>query len=179
MIAPIFLMGMRGAGKSTIGTLAARSLRMNCIDSDTEFEKSQGMTIANFIKLHGLEQFRQKEFQILQRLCGSIHKFPQSQLVALGGGFVDFEPSRILIQEAPGWRVCLKVTHQTLWERLQTEPERLAIGGLESQDKFVALAEQRQVQFAALADYFISNEGDGPQPALNQLLGFACESWGL
>jgi pentafunctional AROM polypeptide len=64
--ASIFIIGMRGAGKTTSGSWVANSLGRKLIDLDTELEATIGMTIPDMIKKEGWSFFREKELALLK-----------------------------------------------------------------------------------------------------------------
>lgn len=107
--ASIFIIGMRGAGKTTTGQWAAKTLGRRFLDLDTELERREQNTIPDIIKEHGWDGFRQKEFQILQ----SVMKDNASGYVfACGGGIVETLEARRLLK---AWHQ--KTGHVLLVER--------------------------------------------------------------
>ncbi|KIW83957.1 3-phosphoshikimate 1-carboxyvinyltransferase [Fonsecaea pedrosoi CBS 271.37] len=96
--ASIFIIGMRGAGKTTSGRWAARSLGKKLVDLDTELEKREGKSIPEIIKGHGWEHFRQRELELLKSV---MKEMPNDYVFACGGGIVETQESRNLLIE---WR---------------------------------------------------------------------------
>ncbi|KAL6707308.1 3-dehydroquinate dehydratase (3-dehydroquinase) [Coniothyrium glycines] len=82
----IFIIGMRGAGKTTAGGWAARALGRPFIDLDTALEEHVNMTIPELIKKEGWEGFRSEELQMLQRI---VKEKPNGYVFACGGGVVE------------------------------------------------------------------------------------------
>ncbi|WP_396273988.1 shikimate kinase, partial [Hyphomonas sp.] len=64
----IALVGLMGAGKSTVGRRLAEKLGRAFYDSDTEIEKAAGLSISDIFALHGEADFRRGEKQVLKRL---------------------------------------------------------------------------------------------------------------
>ncbi|HCX11677.1 MAG TPA: shikimate kinase, partial [Hyphomonas sp.] len=64
----VALVGLMGAGKSTVGRRLAERLGREFYDSDSEIEKAAGLSITDIFKLHGEEDFRRGEHQVLKRL---------------------------------------------------------------------------------------------------------------
>ena len=82
----IVLIGMMGAGKTTIGRYLARRLNYPFIDSDHEIEHEMGCSIADIFRLYGESTFREKEHEVIQRLL----KDTTPKVIATGGGaFMD------------------------------------------------------------------------------------------
>ena len=64
---PIVLIGMMGAGKTTVGRRLAARLGRHFVDSDEEVEKAAGMTIEDIFKTHGEADFRAGEVKVIAR----------------------------------------------------------------------------------------------------------------
>ncbi|RMJ26781.1 hypothetical protein PHISP_02323 [Aspergillus sp. HF37] len=89
--ASVFIIGMRGAGKTTTGHWVARTLKRPFIDLDTELEGTEGMTIPDIIKERGWQGFRDAEFSLLQRM---IKERSTGFVFACGGGIVEMPEAR-------------------------------------------------------------------------------------
>mgnify|MGYP006182596555 CR=1 FL=1 len=83
----IALVGLMGAGKSTVGRRLAEKLDRPFYDSDTEIEKAAGLSISDIFALHGEADFRRGEKQVLKRLLD----LPPHVLATGGGAFIDAE----------------------------------------------------------------------------------------
>ncbi|KKK24642.1 hypothetical protein P175DRAFT_0499637 [Aspergillus ochraceoroseus IBT 24754] len=92
--ASIFIIGMRGAGKTTAGSWVSKSLNRPFIDLDTELETSEGMTIPDIIKTRGWQGFRDAELAILQR---TLKERSKGYVFACGGGVVEMPEARKLL----------------------------------------------------------------------------------
>ncbi|KAJ8291374.1 Pentafunctional AROM polypeptide [Rhodotorula toruloides] len=92
--ATIVLIGMRGVGKTTLGLIAATSLRRSFIDADSAFQTLHG-PISQFVTTHGWSAFRDAETVILKRL---LEEHPRGYVIACGGGVVEREENRNLLQ---------------------------------------------------------------------------------
>ena len=90
----IFIIGMRGAGKTTTGGWAARILDWPFVDLDTHLEASVGCTIPELIQKEGWDGFRQAEFATLKK---SIANQPRGYIFACGGGVVEMPQARKLL----------------------------------------------------------------------------------
>ncbi len=77
----IVLVGLMGAGKTTVGRKLAGLLDIPFVDADQEIEKAAGCTIEDFFDLHGEEEFRKGEVKVIKRLLKS-----GPQVLATGGG---------------------------------------------------------------------------------------------
>eukprot|EP00842_Homolaphlyctis_polyrhiza_P006238 jgi/Hompol1/6615/HPOL_000965-RA len=95
----IVIVGMRGAGKTHMGRAAARSLGRKFIDMDVYFEQTLAITIPEFIKTKGWEEFRRTETELLGRVFS---EHPTGAVIATGGGIVETEAARVAIKQWSG-----------------------------------------------------------------------------
>lgn len=92
--ASVFIVGMRGAGKTTTGHWIAQTLNRPFVDLDTELESSEGITIPDIIKQRGWQGFRDAELNILQRM---MKERATGYVFACGGGVVEIPEARKLL----------------------------------------------------------------------------------
>ncbi|KAI9744964.1 MAG: 3-dehydroquinate dehydratase (3-dehydroquinase) [Claussenomyces sp. TS43310] len=92
----IFIIGMRGVGKTTTGSWASQILGRPLIDLDQFLEQEAGMAISELIKSQGWDAFRDLELSILKRM---ILEKPQGYIVACGGGVVEIPAARKLLSD--------------------------------------------------------------------------------
>ncbi|GBF65730.1 pentafunctional AROM polypeptide [Trichophyton mentagrophytes] len=92
--ASIFLIGMRGAGKTTSGYGISKALNRTFIDLDTELERIEGKNIPDIIKEKGWEGFRDAELGLLKHI---IAEKPVGHVFACGGGIVETKEARDLL----------------------------------------------------------------------------------
>src|SRR5271163_4950094 len=78
---PVVLIGLMGAGKTTIGRRLASALSLNFVDSDQEIVEAAGCSIADIFEIYGETIFRDLEQRVPLRLIGS-----QPCIIATGGG---------------------------------------------------------------------------------------------
>lgn len=92
--ASVFIIGMRGAGKTTSGLWVSRALDRPFIDLDSELEATEKMTIPEIIKQRGWEGFRDAELALLRRVMA---EKPLGYVFACGGGIVEVPEARELL----------------------------------------------------------------------------------
>jgi shikimate kinase len=114
----IVLVGMMGAGKSSIGRRLAARLGTPFVDADTEIESAAGMSIAEIFEQHGEPYFRAGEARVIARL---LEQGPQ--VLATGGGAVMDARTRELIRDK-GISVWLKADLDVLLKRTRRRGER-------------------------------------------------------
>jgi shikimate kinase len=115
---PIVLVGMMGAGKTTVGRRLAAKLGRHFVDSDEEVEKAAGMTIEDIFKTHGEADFRAGEVRVIARLLKD-----QDLVLGTGGGaFINAE-TRALVK-ASAVSVWIKADFELLFQRVQRRSNR-------------------------------------------------------
>jgi len=125
----VFLIGFRGAGKSSIAKELAGQLGWTWIDLDTVLEAKYGRSIRAIFEQEGEQGFRDKERELLEQVA-----VRDAHVFATGGGIVLDPVNRDRMREA-GWVVWITADTATLWQRLQSDPatgERrppLTVGG--------------------------------------------------
>jgi shikimate kinase len=114
----IFLVGLMGAGKTSVGKLLARRLGKTFIDADHEIERATGVGIPLIFEIEGEAGFRGRESKLLAELATRSHI-----VLATGGGAVLLEQNRRLLSEF-GTVVYLRATPQDLWHRTRHDRNR-------------------------------------------------------
>ncbi|GMG05223.1 unnamed protein product [Aspergillus oryzae] len=92
--ASVFIIGMRGAGKTTTGRWVAKTLNRPFVDLDTELENVEGQTIPDIVKQRGWQGFRDAELSLLQR---TLKERSSGYVLACGGGIVEIPEARKLL----------------------------------------------------------------------------------
>ncbi|HRO00183.1 MAG TPA: shikimate kinase [Nitrobacter sp.] len=112
------LVGMMGAGKSTIGRRLAARLRMRFVDADAEIELAAGMPIPEIFDTHGEPHFRDGEARVIARLLngGPI-------VLATGGGAVLREETRARLSER-AVSIWLKADAEVILRRVRRRADR-------------------------------------------------------
>lgn len=141
----ISLIGMMGAGKSTIGRRLAQRLGLRFVDADNEIEAAAGMTIPDIFSVHGEAHFREGERRVIDRL---LHEGPQ--VLATGGGAYMNPHTRERIAEA-GVSVWLKADAETLLRRVRKRPTRPLLQTEDPEGTLRRLMDERYPVYA-LAD---------------------------
>ena len=114
----IILVGLMGAGKSTIGRNIARSLNKAFYDSDRVIEERTGVDIATIFEIEGEQGFRDREEQVIAELC------EQNDIVlATGGGSILRETNRKKMSKR-GHVVYLRTSAELLYSRIRHDKKR-------------------------------------------------------
>jgi len=115
---PVVLVGMMGAGKSSIGRRLANTLDIPFIDADTEIEKAAGMSIPEIFESHGEAYFRAGEARVIARLLEG-----GPSVLATGGGAFMNEQTRALVR-ARAVSIWLKAEFDVLLRRVRRRADR-------------------------------------------------------
>ena len=121
---PIYLVGMMGVGKSTVGALLASRLNRAFVDTDREVERVAARRISEIFETDGEARFRRLEAEAIRATAAT------SAVVALGGGAV-CPPGAIEGLLASGEVVYLKALPETLVERISDASNRPLLAGLD------------------------------------------------
>lgn len=169
---PWVLVGLRGAGKSTLGSALARELGWAFVDLDAALERRAGRSIPELFASLGVEGFRDLEQEVLHAAlellcCGT----PERALVASGGGVVERAANRRLLGALPV--IYLHAAPATLARRVAADPRGrppLLEGGPLSEAQ--ALYARRDPLYRGLARHVVCAEGTPAaiQGALAELL---------
>lgn len=143
----IVLVGMMGAGKSSIGRRLAGRLGVPFVDADTEIESAAGMTIPEIFARHGEPYFRAGEARVIARLLDQ-----GPQVLATGGGAVMDPHTRELIH-AKGVSIWLKADLEVLLKRTKRRDDRPLV------DRIKDLMPQREPIYA-LSDIVVQSRDE-------------------
>lgn len=128
---PLFLIGMRASGKTTVGRTLAERLGYAFVDLDLLLRQQLGKEVAEIVAQEGWEGFREHEARILRQACA-----PRT-VIATGGGAVLRADNREFLLQA-GHCIYLKASPETLIERLLRDPnlaQRPRLGGRPDADQ--------------------------------------------
>lgn len=114
----IFLIGMPGSGKSTIGRKLAEQLHLSFIDLDDEIEKKEGSSVQEIFKKHGEDYFRELERQALLNVV----TVNTSAVISTGGGTPCFFDNLTVIK-SNGISVFIDTSPAELLKRLNTSEQ--------------------------------------------------------
>ena len=114
----ICLVGMMGAGKTTVGRRLARRLGWSFVDADRELEARLGVPVATIFELEGEAGFRQRESELIDELTRR-----SATVLATGGGAVIDPVNRAALHER-GQVIYLRASVGDLWQRLRRDTTR-------------------------------------------------------
>jgi shikimate kinase len=121
----LFLVGLMGAGKTTVGRQLARRLGKRFRDSDQEVEDRTGVKVATIFEIEGEAGFRARESRVLEELTVA-----EDLVLATGGGVV-LEPGNRARLAARGFVIYLHAQPRDLWQRTRHDKSRPLLQGVE------------------------------------------------
>lgn len=150
----IVLVGLMGAGKSSIGRRLATRLNMKFTDADSEIETAAGCSIADFFERHGEPAFREGERRVIARLLDE-----GPRVLATGGGaFIDPDTRRLLAEKAV--TVWLNAELNLLVKRCARRDTRPLLRAGDPREILASLMEERYPIYSQ-ADITVETD-DGP-----------------
>ena len=159
----IYLVGMMGAGKTTIGKLLARRLSRSFVDSDQRIEERTGVKIPVIFEIEGEQGFRRRESQVLEELA----KEPDL-VVATGGGIVLSESNRACLTRS-GLVVYLCLPLGVLWERTRQDKNRPLLQVADPRARIEELHGERDPLYRSVADIVVEGGRSSPNALVRQL----------
>ena len=150
MVTKIILVGMMGAGKTTIGKLLSNQLAFNFIDLDRRIEEKSGVKINTIFEIEGEEGFREREYLALKDALAE-----EKAVISTGGGVVVKDINRSLIQKSEAMVVYLKASLDILLGRLKNDKTRPMLDKDNKQLSLQKLLSKREPFYENLADFII------------------------
>jgi shikimate kinase len=134
----IVLVGMMGAGKSTIGRRLSARLQLPFLDADTEIEAAAGMSIPDIFETHGEPHFRDGEARVIARLLDS-----GPAVIATGGGAFMREDTRGRIR-SKAVSIWLKADADIIMRRVKRRVDRPLLQTTDPATTIARLIEERE-----------------------------------
>jgi shikimate kinase len=138
----VVLIGMMGAGKSTIGRRMAARLRLPFVDADTEIEQAAGMSIPDIFETHGEPHFRDGEARVIARLLDN-----GPAVVATGGGAFMREETRGRVRDK-AVSIWLKADADVIMKRVRRRSDRPLLQNADPEGTVSRLLGEREPVYA-------------------------------
>lgn len=158
----IYLVGLMGAGKTTVGRRLARLLSRQFIDTDQALEERTGVSVSHIFEIEGERGFREREARLLAEVSRAPDRGGRGAVIATGGGIVLRESNRRLMRR--GLVVYLRASLELLCERLQGCQTRPLLSAPDPKSKIAQLLEERDPLYTADARLIV-DVGGGPAAA--------------
>jgi 3-dehydroquinate synthase len=148
MTGSIFLVGLMGAGKTTIGRALAKKLNKRFVDSDHEIEARTGATIPVIFEIEGEENFRRREAEVIRELAAQ-----PDIVLATGGGAVLRAENRENLKG--GTVVYLRASINQILQRTGRDKNRPLLQTADPRRKLEELSRQRDPLYREVADFVV------------------------
>jgi len=165
----IVLVGLMGAGKTTVGRRLADALQMPFKDADHEIEEAASLTVSEIFEKYGEEHFRDGERKVIARLIEG-----EPCVLATGGGAFMNDETRALIK-GKAVSVWLKAELELLLERVRRRDTRPLLKSGDPRDVLGRLMDERYPVYSE-ADVVVES-GEGPHARVVAAIAEGLASW--
>lgn len=160
----IFLVGLMGAGKTTVGRALAKRLNKRFIDSDHEIEARTGASIPLIFEIEGEESFRQREAEVIRELTAQ-----QDIVLATGGGAILNAESRALLKSR-GTVIYLRASVSSILQRTSHDKNRPLLQTADPRKRIEELSRQREPYYREVAHITVDTGRPNVQWLLQNIL---------
>jgi shikimate kinase len=167
----IYLVGMMGAGKTTVGRLLARRLKLRFLDSDHEIERRCGVKVPTIFDIEGEAGFRSRESHVLADLT-----VVEGIVLATGGGAVLADENRRRLAEG-GTVIYLCARPEDLYERVRQDRNRPLLATADPLGRLRELYVQRDPLYRSIADVIVDTGRQTVQSLTRSLAAQLGDLW--
>jgi shikimate kinase len=159
----IFLVGMMGAGKSTIGRLLAEAIAFEFVDADRELEARSGVSIPTIFEIEGEAGFRRREAALLDELS-----LREGIVLATGGGAVLDPQTRLRLRER-GLVVYLRTSADEVHRRTRRDKSRPLLRTDNPRQRIEQLLAEREPLYEEAAHVSVQSAASNPKKLVQRL----------
>jgi shikimate kinase len=145
----IFLVGLMGAGKTSVGRMLAKRMHRDFYDADAEIEKATGVKIPVIFDIEGEAGFRAREEKMIEKLTAM-----QGIVLATGGGAVLSAANRARLKQG-GRVIYLRAAPEDLWRRTRRDRNRPLLQTANPLARLRDLHAQRDPLYTEVADLVV------------------------
>ncbi len=160
----VFLIGMMGAGKSTVGRLLAHHLNFEFIDADRELEARSGVPIPTIFDVEGEAGFRRREVALLQELS----QRPGIVLATGGGAVLNEQMAQALRQR--GLVIYLRATADEIFRRTRNDRSRPLLQTANPRAVIDKLVAEREPLYEKAAHLVFQSAASNPRRLVTRLM---------
>jgi len=162
---PIVMVGLMGAGKTSVGRALARALGIPFVDSDKEIETAAGASVVDIFSMYGEQEFRRAEKSVIERLLDTK---PAIKVISTGeGAFITPAVREMVLQRATS--IWLKADLDLLVKRTNFRNTRPQLLNNDSRAILSQLIDERYNTYA-MADIMVETHDESLRKTLNAVL---------
>jgi shikimate kinase len=161
----IYLVGMMGAGKTTLGKSLARRLALRFIDTDRLLVERTGVPVATIFEVEGEAGFRRRESGLLADLVAEAES-----VVATGGGAI-LDPENRRLMRDNGTVVYLRARVEHLWERTRHDTHRPLLATPDPKGTLERLLQERDPLYREVAHVIMDTGQQSAATILDRVVG--------
>ncbi len=162
---PIVMVGLMGAGKTSIGRALARRLGIPFVDSDKEIESAAGCSVVDIFAMYGEKEFRRVEQRVISRLLDTP---PTLKVISTGeGAFITPAVRNLILSRA--LTIWLKADLDLLVKRTNFRHTRPQLLNTDSKKILAQLIDERY-DIYAMADIFVETKDESLRKTLDKVL---------
>lgn len=160
----VFLIGMMGAGKSTVGRLLAQQLNYQFVDADREMEARSGVPIPTIFEIEGEAGFRRREIVLL----GELTQQAGIVLATGGGAILDAEMAQALRQR--GLVIYLRASADEIFRRTRQDRSRPLLQTADPRTRINELLAEREPLYEKAAHLVFQSAASNPRRLVTRLM---------
>jgi len=160
----IYLIGMRGSGKTTVGKILAKQTDCEFVDMDAEIIKTADKSVPEIVEEEGWDSFRKLEHQVLKNISEK-----DNQIIATGGGVPIYFNNSELMKDS-GKIVLLKVDMKIIAKRIKKSEDRPSLTGDHFLDELAQIWSERKEKYLAAADLVVETDDIFPKEVVAQII---------
>ena len=162
---PIVMVGLMGAGKTSVGRALARNLGIPFVDSDKEIEKAAGCSVVDIFSMYGEKEFRRVEEKVIERLLDTP---PVVKVISTGeGAFITDAVRELALKRT--LTIWLKADLELLVKRTNFRQTRPQLLNTDSRQILAQLIKERY-DIYAMADIMVETRDENIHKTLNKVL---------
>ncbi len=150
----IYLIGLPGSGKTTVGKCLARFLYLDFIDTDHLIEERTGVSISHIFEIEGESGFRRRETRLLEEVSDRTQT-----VISTGGGIILSDTNRQIMRQH-GQVIYLRASLEILWFRLRNCQNRPLLQSALPRSRIAELMKEREPLYVAQADLIVEVTSD-------------------
>ncbi len=162
---PVVMVGLMGAGKTSVGRALARRLGIPFVDSDKEIEAAAGCSVVDIFAMYGEEEFRRVEQRVIERLLDTP---PALKVISTGEGAFITPAIRQMMQER-ALTVWLRADLDLLVKRTRSRDTRPQLLNTDSRKILAQLIDERYDTYA-MADIVVQTRDENLRKTLGKVL---------